>query len=1295
MNSSGKILGYPTAKLETYDEQGVISYSGAVDSNGNPAIKIGTFVVQASSASGNTQAQFSIAVVNQEYDWNLDQTLNGTNYQFGGRRPAIINNKPLSTEISISDINRPYYFTGNSLGTFKQDSQMQFKLIGKNFNATPDQEIDWETTYYISGIRTAQPDSSNAFVATATFNNADSNVVMSSLTGLSTAPAGGYITFFGQKVGNIASNAPENSFVDVSTSYKYVVTDATNKIINLYTTTGALITPEIGGTLFTRDATALVSPNTNAIAANGWISGSLAAVTPDNAIYTINAQVQSPNLITSVSSTTTANIGSANLVVDKAYGFYTGQPVSVSGTTGSLSNTAIYTISSIANTVSYRVDLVANLTASPSGTIAEGNLRLYVPGTSPLHRYGTLDGIKANTQVQYVSTSPSANVTLYVDNLTQYGNTTVGTTTLGSTSFTFADATEKAKFATGDVVYFDEDSNEVESNVPYLLSVASATNTASVQAIGSTSRRRFAASTGITMTKIAPTITLKYANGVAYVPSMSPTTIANITCQANVVTLRDTANVSVSPRITGNITLTSTATIPLISDVYEYTFLVAGDSKSTIGWNTDSELGTINNGDISRFKLDASFASDTVQTKAIFVNNNKNIRLTTARSLSQDMPVKFIGTPVGAIGNIATFYINSIDSANNIIQLRTTETVENSLTPDASGNMTLTATIPDGRYKVTAGSLPPGLKLLSTGEIVGRVAFEQGTTVQTSNASQTYSFTVQAYSKRFPSSTLNRVFTIKTTQRHTGPYDNLYITGLMNADQRATVADLLSYINGTHNTSIKPDIYRPGDSNFGISKGLKYVHMYGVPSVPTDDFYNAYVEAIARNHYYKNLSLGELKTAVARDATGAIVYELVYCDVVDNLQNTDGISITKEIIWGQSVSIDGVTPTQPTVYPNSLSNMRDQIEQNIGNINDSSVLPLWMLSTQADGKVPGFTQCWVLCYTKPGKSASVLATIKSYLSDNSLSMNSINFGMDRLMVDRALTYTYGVGGNESWPSYNARTNTNVGQLSLGQLVMFDSSSVFGGIDATKIHYVASRNNFSMKLARNSSGTTPVALTSGSGNMVMTVLPVSSIHSYTANAVSGSNITLTTAPSALTQGDVIHTGATVVSNLTANTQYYVAAISGNIIQLSSTRMGSVLSFANSNVSMSLTAIEYPDNSFQVVATSCDTTDLYLRQTPDITLSNVAGLRVNQKVKPLTTIGNFDSTTDYFITDVNPATSTIRVRTQLYGNIANTVLTPNVTANTTLVTSPLSSTLQDDTRDSFVVFYQSSPLDSTAS
>jgi hypothetical protein len=195
MNSSGKILGYPTAKLETYDEQGVVSYSGAVDSNGNPAIKIGTFVVQASSASGNTQAQFSIAVVNQEYDWNLEQTLNGTNYQFGGRRPVIINNKPLSAEISISDINRPYYFTGNSLGTFKQDSQMQFKLIGKNFNATPDQEIDWETTYYISGIRTAQPDSSNAFVATATFNNDDSNVVMSSLTGLSTAPAGGYITF--------------------------------------------------------------------------------------------------------------------------------------------------------------------------------------------------------------------------------------------------------------------------------------------------------------------------------------------------------------------------------------------------------------------------------------------------------------------------------------------------------------------------------------------------------------------------------------------------------------------------------------------------------------------------------------------------------------------------------------------------------------------------------------------------------------------------------------------------------------------------------------------------------------------------------------------------------------------------------------------------------------------------------------------------------------------------------------------------------------------------------------------
>ena len=97
------------------------------------------------------------------------------------------------------------------------------------------------------------------------------------------------------------------------------------------------------------------------------------------------------------------------------------------------------------------------------------------------------------------------------------------------------------------------------------------------------------------------------------------------------------------------------------------------------------------------------------------------------------------------------------------------------------------------------------------------------------------------------------------------------------------------------------------------------------------------------------------------------------------------------------------------LYPNSLPNMRDQVAEVLGQDVNSSLLPLWMTSQQADGSTLGFTPAWVICYTKPGFSASIKRNIETLWVDpigNLYRLNLINFTLDRFTVDKVITYDY-------------------------------------------------------------------------------------------------------------------------------------------------------------------------------------------------------------------------------------------------------------------------------------------------
>jgi len=319
------------------------------------------------------------------------------------------------------------------------------------------------------------------------------------------------------------------------------------------------------------------------------------------------------------------------------------------------------------------------------------------------------------------------------------------------------------------------------------------------------------------------------------------------------------------------------------------------------------------------------------------------------------------------------------------------------------------------QYRLLSGSdsrLPQGLQLLPSGHIAGRVSFDTfaldgGTTTfdvnlntvdQPTTFDLTAIFTVNAYSVNGIVS-INKTFSIRVVRRYQEPYDNLYIQAMPPQNDRDLIASLLQNVN------IFPTelIYRNDDPNFGVARRVIYRHAYGLTAATYDD----YVASLDLNHYWKNLVLGEIKTARALDDDGNVLYEVVYSEVVDNLVNNDGVSVDKQVVLPFPINANDSTEID-SVYPNSLQNMRDQVIDTVGQI--SNVLPRWMLSRQKDGSVLGFTPAWVIAYTNPGQSGQIAYNVETLFGTQ---LNLVDFKVDRYELDNFLTKNWD-RENQQW-----------------------------------------------------------------------------------------------------------------------------------------------------------------------------------------------------------------------------------------------------------------------------------------
>ena len=276
-------------------------------------------------------------------------------------------------------------------------------------------------------------------------------------------------------------------------------------------------------------------------------------------------------------------------------------------------------------------------------------------------------------------------------------------------------------------------------------------------------------------------------------------------------------------------------------------------------------------------------------------------------------------------------------------------------------------------YSLVSGSLPNGLNLNRDGTISGNAQnISSATTgISTSN------FTI-AITDTNNNNLLNGEFSITINQTNSSTYTAFYAKPFLPLTKRN---EFLNFIRNEE-IFIPSLLYRPIDPNFAKQEELKLVIDFGVEQ----DFLTNYATYITTNFYRRKLSLGELKTVVAKNSDGTVRHELIYVDVIDKHVNSDKISVPLEINFNDI-----------TYYPPSIPNMRARLAEYVSL---TTVRNPSFTNTVQEGESikSGYISFVPLCFTLPGKSATIIRKI----NESGFKFNTIDFEIDRIIVENSL-----------------------------------------------------------------------------------------------------------------------------------------------------------------------------------------------------------------------------------------------------------------------------------------------------
>jgi len=457
---------------------------------------------------------------------------------------------------------------------------------------------------------------------------------------------------------------------------------------------------------------------------------------------------------------------------------------------------------------------------------------------------------------------------------------------------------------------------------------------------------------------------------------------------------------------------TTTVTIPGQEDTNSaaksktFTVRLLGEVDSRLYWNSDKNLGTINANLTSTFRITAT----TSVTDATIRYTKIGGRLPPGLGLSLD------GEIFGKVQQFGENYYRSFWKAsrvynpNDIVKVGT-QKYKCIITHTSSSDFI----VDSAKWELYNEFAVSGLTTFDKNDLT----FDGNTT----SIDKTYTFTARA-EDQFGFSAITRSFTIVINDPNDLIFSNVTVKAFLPQYQRFLYSSFIS-----DPIIFEPaKIYRPSDTEFGLQTDLKMLIYAGIETEGVEKF----AAATGKNHKKKKFKFGSVKKAVAFEpGTRNIVYEVVYVDIIDPLEATNGNtresiriksnnkrsinSIQYETLddssgWNDTnsnrfrpvtntlkidsdaISIDEATET--TKYISNLTNMRKRIAE-IGET-DNNFLPLWMRTPQENNiEALGYTPAVVLAYCKPNTADSILLNIKNSTFD----FKDINFEVDRYIID--------------------------------------------------------------------------------------------------------------------------------------------------------------------------------------------------------------------------------------------------------------------------------------------------------
>jgi hypothetical protein len=478
-------------------------------------------------------------------------------------------------------------------------------------------------------------------------------------------------------------------------------------------------------------------------------------------------------------------------------------------------------------------------------------------------------------------------------------------------------------------------------------------------------------------------------------------------------------------------------------DLVNYTILVAeniGFDNETYGF--DSTL--LDAGDLGLppgLKLDTSTGwlyGYIPKQNATQIEYSFGVRVYKENNPTYISPITYFTiTVVGDLRNVVVW-----NSPTDLGSVNTGQVCELSISATTANNKRLYYTL-----KNDEGSLPQALKLLNDGTITGRTSFQY---IGFDKDTTTFDFTAPGVQTPHPTS-FDRVhhftiraadseeniiaykqFTITVNSTGYAPYENLYIEANPGKDGK----DLFfSVVNNSDNIPTEA-LYRPTDPNFGRAKHIRLLALGGIAASTAQQ----YVDAMQLNHYRKQLTFNDIRTAQSLDINGNVKYEVVYVHMRDPLDNV-GRNVASAI---------GV------LHPNSLINMRNQIVAELEFRGREEVLPDWMYSKQPTGQILGWQPAVVLCYVKPGYGARVAFNLRRQNAE----LKNISFDFDRYIWNDSLSLYYDASEGDYVDGEMTTFDRTLGQVgTLAATVDFAVELAFDQIDGASQEIVEALGGF--------------------------------------------------------------------------------------------------------------------------------------------------------------------------------------------------------------------------------------------